>query len=134
MTKFRALQVEGWRQFGSVRVDFHPRATIITGANGAGKTTLLSILSQHFGWSPAFAGTLRIDARGARKYYSGFSFFSNEGRNTVGQLTYDDGSIATLQAPTEGQKEHHSMLRFRVQARCRASTLHRIDPSTAIKP
>ena len=106
MTKFKSLQVEGWRQFGAVQVDFHPRATIITGANGAGKTTLLSILSQHFGWSPAFAGTLRIDARGARKYYSGFEFFSNEGNNVVGQITYEDGSTATLQAPTEGASFH----------------------------
>ena len=37
MTKFKALKVEGWRQFGSVNLEFHPRATIITGANGAGK-------------------------------------------------------------------------------------------------
>lgn len=72
MTKFKTLEVEGWRQFGQVQVDFHPRATIITGANGAGKTTLLSILSQHFGWSPLFVGTLRIDARGARRYHSGY--------------------------------------------------------------
>lgn len=106
MTKFKSLQVEGWRQFGQVQIDFHPRATIITGANGAGKTTLLSILSQHFGWSPAFAGTLRIDARGARRYYSGFSFLANEASSNVGQLTYDDGSTANLQAPTEGAAFH----------------------------
>ena len=73
MVNFRKLEVESWRQFGSVEVDFHERATIITGANGSGKTTLLSILSQHFGWTPDFIGTPRIDLRGALKYFSGFS-------------------------------------------------------------
>ena len=102
MTKFKALEVVGWRQFGSVQIEFHPQATIITGANGAGKTTLLSILSQHFGWTPAFIGTLRIDRRGAQKYFSGFISDVADGNANVGELTYDDGSVAVLQAPTEG--------------------------------
>ena len=102
MTRFKELEIEGWRQFGSVRIEFHPRATIITGANGSGKTTLLSILSQHFGWALAFIGTLRIDPRGARKYYSGVISDVAEGNVDVGKLTYDDGTVATLQAPTEG--------------------------------
>ena len=102
MIKFKALKVEGWRQFGSVNLEFHPRATIITGANGAGKTTLLSILSQHFGWTPAFIGTLRIDSRGARRYFSGFMSEVASENSGVGALTYDDGTVATLQAPTDG--------------------------------
>ena len=102
MTKFETLTVANWRQFRSVRVDFHPRATIITGANGAGKTTLLNILSQHFGWAPIFAGTLRVDARGARRYSSGFLNDAVTGDVEVGQLTYDNEAIAKLQAPTEG--------------------------------
>ena len=71
MTKFQELELADWRQFGSVQIEFHPRATIITGANGSGKTTLLSILSQHFGWALAFIGTPKIDRRGALKYFSG---------------------------------------------------------------
>ncbi len=102
MTKFKALKVTGWRQFGSVQIDFHPRATIITGANGSGKTTLLNILSQHFGWTPAFIGTLRIDAKGARRYFSGVTNSVAEENVAVGTLTYDNGAVASLQAPTEG--------------------------------
>ena len=103
MVKFRKLEVESWRQFRSVEVEFHENATIITGANGSGKTTLLSILSQHFGWSPDFISTLRIDRRGALKYFSGFSSDVPEGNAKVGTLTYDDESVATLSAPIEGE-------------------------------
>ena len=102
MVKFKTLQMEGWRQFASVDLEFHERATIITGANGSGKTTLLSLLSQHFGWSPAFIGTLRIDSRGARRYFSGFFRDPLEDRAEVGRLIYDDGAVAFLEAPTEG--------------------------------
>ena len=127
MTKFEALAVADWRQFGSVQIDFHPRATIITGANGTGKTTLLNILSQHFGWTLNFIGTPRIDRRGARRYFSGVIIDApvrdidaadvdvddadEEDVDAgdvdvldvdVGTLTYDDGASATLQAPTEG--------------------------------
>ena len=102
MTKFKALEVTGWRQFRSVQIDFHPRATIITGANGSGKTTLLNILSQHFGWTLAFIGTPRIDIKGARRYFSGFISDVGGANVGVGQLTYDTGAVAALQAPTEG--------------------------------
>ena len=102
MTRFQALEVADWRQFGSVQIDFHPRATIITGANGSGKTTLLSILSQHFGWATAFIGTLRIDRQGALRYFSGFIGDVAAENVGVGTLTYDDGGVASLQAHTEG--------------------------------
>ena len=130
MTRFAALEVEGWRQFGSVQIEFHPRATIITGANGTGKTTLLSILSQHFGWTPLFIGTLRIDRQGALKYYSGVTSDVAEGNANVGKLTYDDGSLAVLQAPTEGAA---FQVRIHGQQAVPASTSRRIAQCTVIR-
>ena len=101
MTKFKSLEVSEWRQFGLIEIDFHPQMTVITGANGAGKTTLLNILSQHFGWTQRFVGTLRIDRRGARRYYSGVTTESSSSNVNVGKLAYDNGSVATLVVPTE---------------------------------
>ena len=102
MTKFQSLEVMQWRQFGQVALDFHSRATVITGANGAGKTTLLNILSQHFGWAQRFIGTPRIDRLGAQRYFSGVTSESENANVEVGKLTYDDGSVARLTVPTEG--------------------------------
>ncbi|MCH4891326.1 OLD family endonuclease [Acidaminobacter sp. JC074] len=55
---FKELEIENWRQYGNVKLDFHNRLTIITGANGSGKTTLLSILSSHFNWATIFSSSI----------------------------------------------------------------------------
>ena len=99
MTRFDSLEVTHWRQFGRVEIDFHPRATVVTGANGSGKTTLLNILSQHFGWAQSFIGTPRIDRRGAQRYFSGVISESANTNVEVGKLTYDDGNVAILEVP-----------------------------------
>ena len=59
-------------------------------------------MSQHFGWSPAFIGTLRINSKGARKYFSGFISDDVQGDADVGRIIYDNGAVASLQAPREG--------------------------------
>ncbi len=47
-TRFKSIELAGWRQFRSIDLVFHDRLTIITGANGAGKSTILRILKGHF--------------------------------------------------------------------------------------
>lgn len=54
---FSNIQIDGWRQFRHVDIQFHPRLTVLTGANGAGKTTILSLISRHLGWGTQFIGT-----------------------------------------------------------------------------
>ncbi|KEF41093.1 MAG: hypothetical protein ER33_13285 [Cyanobium sp. CACIAM 14] len=67
---FHRLQLEGWRQFRSVDLVFHPRLTVLTGANGAGKTSLLTLANRHFGWSFGFVSTPRARERGPTLGYS----------------------------------------------------------------
>ena len=61
-----------------------------------------NILSQHFGWTQHFIGTPRIDLSGVQRYFSGVISENANANVEVGKLTYDDGNIATLQVPTEG--------------------------------
>ena len=107
MIRFKTLEVTDWRQFRSVNVEFHPRATVIVGANGSGKTSLLNILSQQLGWVREFVGTPTIDEEtGDTKYLTGFTKKTKGHRDRIGSFTYviEGGteSKASLLAPTEG--------------------------------
>lgn len=101
---FERLQLDHWRQFEKVELDFHPHLTVLTGANGAGKTTLLNILSQHFGWSTPFVSTARLTRKGVFRYFSGW-FRDREddqpsGTNQpIGSLRYTNGSETPLVIP-----------------------------------
>ena len=68
---FRSLRVEGWRQFGRVELDLHPKLTVLTGANGAGKSSLLRIFSRHFGFNRPFLATPVRDNAGGYSYMTG---------------------------------------------------------------
>lgn len=106
----KSINIESWRQFDNVKIEFHPRLTILTGANGAGKTTLLNIINQHFGWQNNLVGTAKRDKKtGGLKYLTGFwkSLFetnvsdSNNPNNPdrIGDLIYANGSRTNLLIP-----------------------------------
>lgn len=66
---FSRLQIQDWRQFASIDLEFHPRLTILTGANGAGKTSLLSILGRHFNWGRTYLNIQPLDQDESRRAY-----------------------------------------------------------------
>src|SRR5688500_9466983 len=101
--KFSKLSLQGWRQFESIEIDFHPRLTVITGANGAGKSTLLRLLSQHYGWSYPVLATPTYSKDGLLSYVSGlFVWLRKEAiptATTVGKLAYSSGKVSNLTIP-----------------------------------
>lgn len=110
---FRNLKVEGWRQFGRVDLDLHPRLTVITGANGAGKSSLLRLFSRHFGFDRPFLSTPTRSRSGGYTYVTGLftgslskfwrNFISNQRQqlNQVGALTYGNGQQCNLIVPEQ---------------------------------
>ncbi|MBM7331139.1 AAA family ATPase [Agrobacterium sp. S2] len=98
---FDKLKIEGWRQFASIEIDFHPRLTVITGSNGAGKSTILRLLAQHFGWPSWLLGTPTISSGGSLSYLSGlFSWRKDTSTQAaIGALAYTNGVSSRLSVP-----------------------------------
>lgn len=116
--RFRALRVEGWRQFGRVEIELHPRLTILTGANGAGKSSLLRIFSRHYGYARPFLSTPIKDTEGGYSYITGVFTDAlariwrrlrpdNSAISNVGTLTYDNGVTAPIMIPRKSGVEYN---------------------------
>ena len=108
---FDYMYLTKWRQFSDVEVNFHERATILTGANGAGKTTILNLLARHFGWSINLVGTPRITKKGAWKYFSGVreseTQDDSQSSKSIGHIRYSNKHEATLTVPVEVKENYH---------------------------
>lgn len=107
MNKFAAFKIGNWRQFEDVRLSFHPRLTVLTGANGSGKTTILNILNRHFGWNLQFVGTPQAQRKGLLKYVADVFLGKAKhlpkaegNRQIIGEIGYTDGKTAALAVPT----------------------------------
>lgn len=106
---FERLILKDWQQFSDIDINFHPRATILTGSNGSGKTTILSLLARHQGWQHYSLATPKTDlVSKSLRYFSLTRFFKKE-INTdrkVGSLTYTNQIIATMYAPDVGTPQY----------------------------
>lgn len=106
----KSIEIDSWRQFEKVKIDFHKRLTILTGANGAGKTTVLNIIDQHFGWQTQLVATAKRDKKtGGLKYFNGLwkKLFDtninpqNQHLEKIGVLNYSNGQSSRLLIPNQ---------------------------------
>ena len=96
---FKSIEINDWRQFSSVKILFHDRLTVLTGANGAGKTTILNLLNRHFGWNLQLIGTPRTGKKGVIRFFSDLWKFRKSSfdtpssqENVIGKIVYEDNS------------------------------------------
>lgn len=98
----KQIQINDWRQFDNLTIDFDKRLTILTGANGSGKTTILNILSKAFGESVKFVSNVSETADGSIDYTSsvigdlGEKRDSNYKSSVIGNITYDSTTSSIL--------------------------------------
>lgn len=98
----KQIQINDWRQFDNLTIDFDKRLTILTGANGSGKTTILNILSKAFGESIKFVSNVSETADGSIDYTSSVIGDLEEKRDSnykssvIGNITYDSTTSSIL--------------------------------------
>lgn len=117
---FARLTLKDWQQFAEIDINFHPRATVLTGANGSGKTTILSLLAKHRGWQQFSLATPKNDlVTKTLKYFSLFRHFDKEVNNdrSIGTLTYSDGASATFLVPEVGAAQYQVQISNQQPAR-----------------
>lgn len=115
---FSKININGWRQFNSVDIEFHDRLTILTGSNGAGKSTILSIVRSYlsidneinFIATPNIAGNLTKFSLGnwfENQFGTLFNWKKRETsqQSVVGSIIYSDQTTSNLSLPQANQMQ-----------------------------
>lgn len=134
-----SLTLSGWRQFGEVKIDFHDRLTVLTGANGAGKSTLLKILKCHFPHETDenFLAT-PIQENSKTNFSLGGWLSSHFGSlfptirvpegDVIGQIDYSDGTSTNLSLPPQKTMQYALKKSRTVVVHGLNITSHRVVP------
>lgn len=108
---FATLALNNWRQFESIRIKFHPRFTVLTGANASGKSTLLGILARHFNYARGYSPepTDRSSKRGWRTLRRLRDQQYADGQSVdIGALTYGTNTSTPIRVPINDSSENRS--------------------------
>jgi len=110
------IQINDWRQFDNLCIDFDERLTILTGANGSGKTTILNIISKAFGESINFVSNVDENCNGSISYSSSVKGNLEEKRDhfenasIIGNMKCDS-SIASILIPERVSTTYNVLLK-----------------------
>jgi len=106
--KFKSIELNDWKQFQTIKIEFHPNLTVLTGANGSGKTTILNLLAKHFGWH-----TNELATPGKDKKTGFFRFFSRwfksenvDPSNEIGIISYTNNLVSKIVIPNNNLAQY----------------------------
>jgi energy-coupling factor transporter ATP-binding protein EcfA2 len=104
---FKSLEISQWQQFENIKIDFHERLTVLTGANASGKTTILNLLAKHHDWQmQSCAVPRKTKDSGIFKFFTRlFSGRDLSSENKIGQITYSNGKSAQLLIPNADREQ-----------------------------
>lgn len=126
MERFSKVTLDAWQQFADVRIEFHPRLTVLTGANASGKTTILGLLARHAGWEmPSLATPRFMTAGGAMEFVARFFRNLRSDDNAVGSIEYFPKGRCTLRVPSPSTPAYMMELAGQQEVRCLFVPSHR---------